>query len=223
MEQHRPRSVLIAALAAIICMLQPIASSAASITVSGITFSDELGGFVLKGVTGQGSLDDPFVLKERLTDLNGGTLLFRVSSGFGNQIGSPHSIGFAMVKIVENGTGVPWTSFEIELQSKLGVPSGYDDGLSFGQGSSAGKPFTATGFGQVTLLDEPYDRIELDQGKIETGASATFRFVVSETMPLQQAYLAQRPRRPVARAIPVRTSVRVGSLLGTDYHGSPPG
>jgi hypothetical protein len=78
------------------------------------------------------------------------------------------------------------------------MPSDYNDGLSFGRGSSAGRPFTATGFEQVTLIDEPYDRIEFDKGKILVGSSATFKFVITETMPIQVAYLEQRPRRPVA-------------------------
>jgi hypothetical protein len=177
--------------------LAPQADGAA-FSVNGITFSDELGGFALEKVTGEGSMDDPFVLVERITDPNGGMLLFRVDPGFGNRIGSQHLIGFAVIKVVENGTNFPWTSFELELQSVRGVPSDYLDGLSFGQGSDAGRPFSAEGFDRVRVIDEPYDRVEFDHGRIAIGARATLRFVISESMPLHEAYLLQRPTHPVA-------------------------
>jgi hypothetical protein len=171
---------------------------AAQLSVGGISFSDELGGFVLERVTGNGTLDNPFVVTERIVDNNGGDLVIRVDPLFGNQIGTQHAIGFALVKVVENGTDFPWTSFELELQSTHGVPSGYGDGLSFGQGSTVGRPFSDIGFKDITVIDEPYDRIEYDRGRISVGGQATFRFVVTEAMPLMAAYLAQRPRRPVA-------------------------
>jgi hypothetical protein len=173
-------------------------ANGASFSVNGITFSDELGGFALEKVTGEGSMDDPFVLVERITDPNGGTLLFRVDPAFGNRIGSQHLIGFAVIKVVENGTSFPWTSFELELQSKRGVPSDYFDGLSFGQGSDAGRPFTAEGFDRVVVIDEPYDRIEFDHGRIAINGKATFRFVISESLSMHEAYLLQRPTRPIA-------------------------
>ena len=214
------QAISFAAVVATAVMILPHAAGGASLTASGVTFIDEQGGFVLERVTGEGSLDDPFVVMERMTDINGGTLTFHVSPTFGNEIGTQHAIGFAIIKVIENETGFPWTSFEIELQSTLGTPSDYGDGLSFGQGSKAGKPFTATGFEQVTLIDEPYDRIEYDQGKILTGSRATFRFVVSETMPLRQAYLAQRPRRPVADEIGAPNVIYLGALSAFGPHVS---
>jgi hypothetical protein len=175
-----------------------ISAEGASITVNGVTFSDQLGGFILEKATGEGTLDDPFVLVERMTDPNGGTLSYIVPPEFGNHIGSQHHIGFALVKVIENATDIPWTSFELELQSILGTPSDYFDGLSFGQGSHAGRPFSADGFSQLTALDEPNDRIELDHGKIPIGGRVTVRFVITEFDPLIEAYLLQRPGRPVA-------------------------
>jgi hypothetical protein len=189
---------LTAALPILVVLALVSQADGASFSLNGITFSDELGGFALEKVTGEGSMDDPFVLVERITDPNGGMLLFRVDPEFGNRIGSQHLIGFAIIKVVENGTDFPWTSFELELQSVRGVPSDYFDGLSFGQGSDAGKPFTAMGFDRVRVIDEPYDRVEFDHGRIAIGASATLRFVISESLPLHEAYLLQRPTRPVA-------------------------
>jgi hypothetical protein len=133
-----------------------------------------------------------------MTGLAGGTLEFQIDRDFGNRIGSPHPWGFALIKVIENATDLPWASFELELQSKLGVPSDYWDGLSFGQGSQAGRPFTSQGFSRVTIVDEPFDRVEFEGGKIPRGGQATLRVVITEYSLLVKAYLAQRPIRPVA-------------------------
>jgi hypothetical protein len=175
-------------------------AKAASFSVNGVTFSDRLGGFVLEKVTGEGSMDDPFLLVERMTDSNGGTLSFHVEPDFGNRIGSAHATAFAVIKVIQNATELPWNSFELELQSKLGTPSDYGDGLSFAQGLDAGKPFSSDGFDQVTLMDEPYDRIQFDHGKVPIGEQVTLRFVLSESIPLGEVYLLQRPGKPIAES-----------------------
>jgi len=191
-------------------MLLPCPAQSASFSVSGVTFSDKLGGFVLERVTGHGSIDDPFVVVERVTNPEGGTLLFRADPAFGNRIGSIDQIGFALVKVVENMTGHPWTSFELELQSKLGIPSDDLDELSFGQGSTAGRPFTATSFSLVTIVDEPFDRIEYENGNVPAGGRVTLRLVISQPASLHEAYLAQRPGRPVANGtVPGRSRANV--------------
>jgi hypothetical protein len=191
-------SQVIAALIMVLTLAVPMQASGATISVNGVTFSDELGGFVLERASGQGSMDDPFVVVERMTGLAGGTLEFQIDQDFGNRIGSQHPWGFALIKVIENATDLPWESFELELQSKLGVPSDYWDGLSFGQGSQAGRPFTAQGFSRVTIVDEPYDRVEFAGGKIPRGGQATLRIVITESNLLAKGYLAQRPIRPVA-------------------------
>jgi hypothetical protein len=186
-------------------------AQAASFSISGVTFSDRLGGFVLEKVTGVGSVDDPFVLVERMTDSNGATLSFRVEPQFGNRIGSAHAIAFAVIKVIHNATDLPWSSFELELQSKLGTPSDYGDGLSFGQGSSAGKPFDSDGFDQVTLTDEPYDRVQFDHGRIPIGGQVTLRFVLSESIPMGETYLLQRPGKPIAEGRPEAEARRLAA------------
>jgi hypothetical protein len=193
---------LLALLTVTALMALPLQASGGTISVNGVTFSDELGGFVLDGASGQGSMDDPFVIVERMTSSAGGILEFQIDPGFGNRVGSQHSYGFALIKVIENATDLPWESFELELQSKLGVPSDHWDGLSFGEGSQAGRPFTAKGFARVTIVDEPYDRVEFEEGKILRGARATLRIVITESMLLAKAYLAQRPVKPVAEILP---------------------
>ena len=201
------RALLVAAV--MLLLVAPGMARAHTVVLRGISFSDELGGFVLEKVTGRGSIADPFVVVERLTDINGATLVFRADPSLGNLIGSPDRIGFALVKVIKNETGRDWSSLEIELQSKLGVPSDHTDELSYGQGSTAGRPFTASAFGRVTLIDEPYDRIECEDGIVPAGTAVTLRFVVSQPGSLAEAFIAQRPGRPVAGrgAVP-------GSLAG---------
>lgn len=180
----------------------PVASApiacARSLTVNGITFSDRLGGFVLEKASGEGSMDDPFILTERITSLDGGTLAFVAPMEFGNQIGSQHRVGFALIKVIENATSESWTAFELELQSKLGVPSDDTDGLSFGQGSTAGRPFTAAPFQNVRIEDTPYDRVEIDQGRVPIGGHMKLALVITLFDPLPEAYLVQRPSKPIA-------------------------
>jgi len=196
---HDRRSGPAAAAFAAVSMLLSGVAAAAPATIDGVTFSDELGGLEIERATGHGSIDDPFVIVERLTSPDGATLVIRVPAGFGNRIGSVQTIGFALVKVVENATDFAWTAFDLELESKRGVPSDYLDGLSFGQGSTAGRPFTITGFDQLSIMDEPFDRIDLSQGRIPVGQRMIVRFVVSESMPLVEAYLLQRPIRPIAQ------------------------
>jgi hypothetical protein len=69
--------------AVIATLAWPLPATAASFTAAGVTFSDELGGLVLEGMSGWGSMDDPFVVVERMTDPNGGTLEFRVDPALG--------------------------------------------------------------------------------------------------------------------------------------------
>jgi hypothetical protein len=210
-----PEGIPARVLAAAMVVLSPTVAAAAPVVIDGVTFSDELGGLDIERVTGHGSNDDPFVVVEHLTNPDGATLLIRAPPGFGNRIGSVHAIGLALVKVVENATDFAWTSFDLELQSRRGVPSDYADGLSFGQGSTAGRPFTALGFGRVEVVDEPYDQIDLSEGKIPIGSRMTARFVVTESVPLADVYLVQRPIRPIARWIgpPSPTRLRPGGAL----------
>jgi hypothetical protein len=182
-----------------LAILLPAPAHSGSISLHGIIFSDELGGFVLERVTGRGSIADPFVVVERLSDPDGATLVFRAEPVLGNLIGSPDRIGFALVKVIRNATGNDWTSLEVELQSKQGVPSDHTDELSFGQGSSAGRPFTASAFARITLIDEPFDRIEYSEGNVPVGGAVTLHFVVSLPGDLKEVFIAQRPGRPVSQ------------------------
>jgi len=201
----------------IAAILLPCPARSGSFSIRGVSFSDELGGFVLERVTGQGSIADPFVVVERMTNPDGAILVFRADPAFGNRIGSPDRVGFALVKVIENATGHDWPSLEVELQSKLGIPSDHTDELSFGQGSASGRPFTASNFARVTLIDEPFDRIEYEEGNVPAGSQVTLRFVVSQPATLHEAFIVQKPGRPVAE----ETTQPVARLIASRGDGQP--
>jgi hypothetical protein len=170
-----------------------------TLAAGGLTFSDELGGFVLLGVSGSGTLDDPFVVVEEVTDSAPAILVIRgLSVDFGNLIGSHHLAGFALTKVATNRTENAWSRYEIELREVRENQSPYGDGLSFGQGGQIGRPFLATGFAGNQEIDEPYDSVVFNDGTIAPGESATFAVVVTDTTPASPIFMVQQPMQEVA-------------------------
>ena len=168
-------------------------------TTGGITFSDAGGGFTIVSVSGSGSTDDPFIVVEEITGPSAAVLIIEgLSPAFGNRIGTLHPTGFALRKVVHNRTPFIWTFMDFELQETLGVSSDYLDGLSFGQGSSTGRPFTSTRFGETNELIEPFDSVTFHGGDLRPGQSAVFDVIITDTTPIAQFFLVQRPSRPIA-------------------------
>lgn len=166
-------------------------------TVDGVTFSDAYGGFRIASVSGSGSLDDPFVVVEEITGPTSAVLIIEgIGPDFGNRVGTLHHTGFALRKIVHNNTPFIWTFMEFELQQILGISSDYLDGLSFGQGSTTGKPFTSNRFDEFMERDEPIDSIIFDGGYLRPGQSAVFNIIITDTTPIPMFFLIQQPNRP---------------------------
>lgn len=179
----------------------PGTAAAASFSVGGLSFSDELGGFTLLDVSGAGTLDDPFVVVEEVTDQSAAILVIRgLSTAYGNRIGSHHVAGLALTKIVINRTATAWSRYELELREVVEAHSPYGDGLSFGQGGQAGRPFLATGFTGNQEIDEPYDSVVFGGGLIRPGEAATLSVVVTDTTPTSPIYVVQQPMQEVAAA-----------------------
>jgi hypothetical protein len=179
-----------------------VASHAAPLTLEGITFSDELGGVEIKDGWGTGTIDDPFVLVEDITERGPAILVVRgMTPVFGNRIRSHHEVGFALTKIVRNGTGQIWTQFDLELREFIDYPSPFGDGLSFGQASKAGRPFTADGFADNIETREPYDNVAFIDGGIAPGETVVITVVVTDTTPQVEFFLLQKRDAPLA-AIP---------------------
>ncbi len=185
-------------------------AAAGTIVLEGLAFSDELGGFVLLEGHGSGRLDDPFVLVEEITGDRPAIMTIRgLSKAFGNRIGSHHAAGFAITKIVRNGTDQSWSAYSLELREIITLHSPYEDGLSFGQGSEAGRPFASDSYSAVTEHDEPYDGVSFSGGLVRPGETVAFSFVVTDALPKPLIFLLQKRAAPIAGVAPDDIADRV--------------
>jgi len=174
-------------------------AAAGSFSSSGITFSDELGGFDILGVSGTGTLQDPFVVVEEITGPQEPVLVVRgLSAAFGNRVGTHHLTGLALKKLVVNKTDDVWNQFEMELRETLAHRSPYGDGLSFGQASMVGHPFTSSTFAMNDETDEPYDSVAFRDGTVRPGETVSFNLIITDTSPVSPFMLLQQPTRIVA-------------------------
>ena len=185
--------------AALILIAGTRVAAADPVTVEGITFSDELGNFRLVSVTGKGSAEDPFVVREEITGPNDPILLITgFSRDFGNRVGTQHTAAFAMKKIVVNKTDKVWQGFEVELREVINRPSTYEDGLSFGQGSQIADDYVTSSLPHAQRQDEPGDSLGFGGADIPPGGEVTFNFVISDMSPVFRFYLFQRPQQPLS-------------------------
>jgi hypothetical protein len=185
--------------ALVICSGVAGGAGAEPITLAGLTFSDELGGVRLVEGWGTGALDDPIVLVEEITGDGPAILVVRgMSYRFGNRIGSHHEIGFALTKLVRNGTGELWSLFNLELRELLDRASPFGDGLSFGQASEAGRPFASDRFAESIETREPFDGVQFVDGLVEPGQTVAMSVVVTDTTPRFEFYLLQKRDSPLA-------------------------
>ena len=178
-------------------------AEAEPITLAGLTFSDELGGVRLERGWGSGSLDDPIVLVEEITGDGPAILIVRgMTYRFGNRIGSHHEVGFALTKLVRNGTGQPWSLFNLELREFFDRESPFGDGLSFGQATDAGRPFRSDRFAETLETTEPFDGVQFSGGLVAPGDTMTVSAVITDTTPRWEFYLLQKRDSPLADAAP---------------------
>ena len=174
-------------------------AGAEPITLDGLTFSDELGGVRLEHGWGSGSLDDPFVLVEEITSDGPAILIVRgMTHRFGNRIRSHHEVGFALTKLVRNGTAQAWSLFNLELRELFDHPSPFGDGLSFGQASDAGRPFRSDRFTDHLETREPFDGVQFFGGLVEPGETVALTVVITDTTPRWEFYLLQKRDSPLA-------------------------
>jgi hypothetical protein len=150
-------------------------------TTAGNTTAPWLIAETLTGVT-------PFVLK--LDNTTVGALVSPV--GPGSTLGS-HTNGRWFTKSVTNNSGFVWTSFELEVESILGVASTDGDGLSFAQGS--GLTFTSDKFSQYTRIDSTKDYLNFNTGSVGIGQTVTFTFAISDNGPNDPFWLQETPNK----------------------------
>jgi hypothetical protein len=174
-------------------------TAAAPVTLDKLTFDDRLGGVVLRDGWGTGTLEDPFVLVEDIIDDGPAVLTvtgFRMD--FGNRIGTQHTTGFALTKIIRNMTERQWDSFELEVRELLSRSSPYEDGLSFAQDASRDIAMGSDRFTAVYKTDEPLDSLVFSGDTIRPGETVTVRMVITDYSPSWEFYLLQRRNAPVA-------------------------
>lgn len=162
------------------------------------SFSDELGGFRIVGVTGNGTKDDPIVIREEMNSATPVTMAIRTIkpirpfdySGY-------YANGFLHIRLeVLNNSGLPWIEFEFELQEQLGRASVFGDGLSFDQRRTESGNIWSESFKKYSRAFEPYDRLLFRDGKVDHLDGASFNFMISDYTPRWEFFLVQDPRIP---------------------------
>ena len=194
-------------------VLAPGLAKADAWTTAGLTFSDELGGFRLISVSGSGSIADPIVIVEEITDVGPATIVIR-----GNQVRRDnksvvHKSSFtnlAVVKVVKNMTDRVWIAFELELQEEYRHPSPYDDGLSFDQMNVFSEnSVQSDSFSYSRRINEPYDRVRFQEGSVSPGETARFHFNITDPTPDPEFFLLQEPHLLVAALPPASRHLAV--------------
>jgi hypothetical protein len=162
------------------------------------SFSDELGGFRIIGISGTGSTNDPIILQEKFSSASAVTLVIRAARPlrpYGEA--GDYANGFLHLRlVVHNGSGLGWVEFEFELQEQLGQPSDFGDGLSFNQRKLSDEGLQSDHFADYHRDYEPYDRLLFREGHVDPKSFATFGFFISDFTPDPIFYLRQDPRIP---------------------------
>lgn len=210
---------LAAPVAVLLMAVLPQPLPAAPVTLEGITFSDEEGGFTILEGRGTGRPDDPFVIVEEIHDDQRPAILTIRGLGrnLGNRLGGSPVIGFTLVKMVRNGTPRTWTSFEMELREIKTRPSPYDDGLSFAQAQGAERIYRSDRFSAAFQTDEPLDAVSFTGGVVAPGETVTLQVTITDYSPNWQFYLLQRRQVPLADASPTAVHAAPGNMKTDTY------
>ncbi len=173
--------------------------AAAPVTLEGLTFSDEEGGFVIRGGSGRGTVGEPFVIQEDITADGPAVLVIRgLRESFGNRASTSEATGFVLVKVIRNLTSHAWQSLELELREIKSLSSPYEDGLSFDQSGGDKRRFASDRFTEMRQIDEPREFILFSGAIIEPGQLVTVRMIVTDYSPVREFYLFQRRDSPLA-------------------------
>ena len=124
----------------------------------GFLFSDEMGGFTILSVTGRGTVAEPIVIVEELTDIGPAILVIRIDKSepppSGPQL-RPTYVNAALVKIVTNASKRVWVGFDLELRQDLRKPSPYGDGPRSTPVDTPSRSNRSTTSSVATLPDAP--------------------------------------------------------------------
>ena len=181
-------------LAACMVCLSPVAGHAGAWTTGGLTFSDELGGVRILGVSGNGSRDDPIILIQEM--IGAGPAVLIIHNDRTGHLNVSPAIGFLTLSVVTsiaNQGPWAWSGFDLELWRTLDQPSVYTDGLSFDQPQNFSRIAKADRFEKTEQEDEPFDRIRFDGGRVEPASVLQLDFDIVDANGTPVFYLVQRP------------------------------
>lgn len=165
------------------------------------SFSDELGGFRIVGVSGTGTRRDPYYIRQVFETADAATLVIRVHAMPGvarlpnNNI--THSAIHLQIETLNN-TNLSWIGFGFELQEERDVVSTYGDGLSFDQLGRKSEDISSNRFRNFEEQFEPGDRLVYTDGQVDDQTSVTTRFVITDFTPVPEFYLYQDPLLPAS-------------------------
>lgn len=184
-----------------VAAMVPTPTTAGAVTLNGITFSDELGGFELIGGSGSGSKEDPFIIVERIYQSKPAVLTIRgMATALALRKFSFHFSGFSLIKVVINATLDDWQNFGLALETPLGTASTYLDGLSFGQAIPKNRPITSDVFANTIVVDEPDDSVIFDNGSVPPGTKVLFKLLITDHSPREVFFLRQWREEHIAQA-----------------------
>ena len=165
------------------------------------SFSDELGGFTITGVSGSGTLRDPYYIRQVFHNADSGTMVIRthqmdnVASLPNNNI--THSAIHVQIETL-NASNLSWIGFGFELQEILNIVSDYGDGLSFDQLARRLPDKSSDRFTAFEEQYEPGDRLVYTGGVVDAQTKVTTKFVITDFTPVEKFYLYQDPLIPAS-------------------------
>ncbi len=133
------------------------------------SFSDELGGFSLRSVTGSGTREDPIRIVQELVTATPVTLVIRAlgpAGSFTTTRLTDRNVIYVALETA-NASGIPWVEFEFELQKEFQAPSVFGDGLSFDQIGYDPDGVSSDRFLRFHDNYEPYDRLRFSDGFVD--------------------------------------------------------
>lgn len=205
----QPRAALLAGL---LLATAATPAAAAEFFVNGVLFSDRYGGFNLLSVNGMGTRDDPFLIVEEVGGAGNAVLSIE---GWKAGYHTSEYGGTSMVirKVVINATEKTWNSYELELREELSEPSGYLDGLSFGQPLRESRPAASDRMPNALFRDEPYDAVVFSGGDVAPGEKVAFDFILTDMTPVDQVFLIQRLKLDIS-GLPGAPAAGPGAAAG---------
>lgn len=160
------------------------------------SFSDELGGFSIRAVSGTGTRENPIVVEEELYSASPVTLTIRTALGGAPSDARLENSALFLRFVILNASGQSWVEFQFELQEILHRPSTFSDGLSFDQLRDETDAIGSDRFRHYSRDFEPYDQLRFTEGKLDSGEGGAFDLPLTDFTPRWEFYVVQDPRIP---------------------------